>query len=99
MDTIKPIPDPGNQLESDNFIIRHHKRESRGQPFPSREPQGINKQTRMTSEQKQDSKNAFKCDRGPIFQVSNFNRNLTQFRPSEIHCQPDPTERNCSHTM
>ena len=38
----------------------------------------------------------FKCDRGPTFQVTNLNRNHTQFRPSEIHCQPDPTERNGS---
>ena len=30
------IPDPGYQWESDNFTIRHHKREPRGQPFPSR---------------------------------------------------------------
>ena len=29
-------PDPGYQLESDNVTIRHHKREPRGQPFPSR---------------------------------------------------------------
>ena len=28
--------DPGYQWESDNFTIRHHKREPRGQPFPSR---------------------------------------------------------------
>ena len=40
---------------------------------------------------------SIKCDRGPIFQVTNLNRNLTQLRPSEIHCQPDPTEQNCSH--
>ena len=40
--------------------------------------------------------NTFKCDRGPILQVTNLKRNLTQFRPSEIHCQPDPTERNGS---
>ena len=26
-------PDPGYQWESDNFTIRHHKREPRGQPF------------------------------------------------------------------
>ena len=26
----------GYQWESDNFKIRHHKREPRGQPFPSR---------------------------------------------------------------
>ena len=25
---------------------------------------------------------SLKCDRGPIFQVANLNRNLTQFRPS-----------------
>ena len=29
-------PDPGYQWESDNVTIRHHKREPRGQPFPSR---------------------------------------------------------------
>ena len=29
----------------------------------------------------------FKCDGGQIFQVTNLNRNLTQLRPSEIHCQ------------
>ena len=29
-------PDPGYQWESDNFTIRHHKREARGQPFSSR---------------------------------------------------------------
>ena len=35
-------------------------------------------------------------NRGPIFKFTNLNRNLTQFRPSEIHCQLDPTERNGS---
>ena len=29
-------PDPGYQWERDNITIRHHKREPRGQPFPSR---------------------------------------------------------------
>ena len=29
-------PFPGYQWESDNFTIRHHKQESRGQPLPSR---------------------------------------------------------------
>ena len=29
-------PDLGYQWESDNVTIRHHKREPRGQPFPSR---------------------------------------------------------------
>ena len=29
-------PDPGYQWESDNVTIRHHKRQPRGQPFPSR---------------------------------------------------------------
>ena len=28
--------DPRYRWESDNVTIRHHKRESRGQPFPSR---------------------------------------------------------------
>ena len=34
---------------------------------------------------------SFKCDRGPIFQVANLNRNITLFRLTEIHCQPDRT--------
>ena len=50
-------PDPGYQWESDNFTIRHHKRQPRGQPFPSRWPQGINKQTRTKALQKQDWNN------------------------------------------
>ena len=29
-------PDPGYQCESDKLTVRHHKREPRGQPFPSR---------------------------------------------------------------
>ena len=33
----------------------------------------------------------FKCDSGPNFQVANLNRNLTQFKPSEIHFQPSQT--------
>ena len=33
---LSTTPDPGYQWESDNFAIRHHKQESRGQPFPSR---------------------------------------------------------------
>ena len=38
----------------------------------------------------------FKYDKGPIFQVSNLHRYLTQIRPSEIHYQPSPTARNGS---
>ena len=34
---------------------------------------------------------SFICDRVPIFQVANLNRNLTRFTPSEIHYQPDST--------
>ena len=37
--------------ERDNVTIRHHKLEPRGQPFPSRWPQGINKQTCMKAQQ------------------------------------------------
>ena len=29
-------PDRGYQMESDKNTIKHHKREPRGQPFPSR---------------------------------------------------------------
>ena len=39
-------PDPGYQWESNKLTIRLHKREPRGQPFPSTWPQGINIQTR-----------------------------------------------------
>ena len=50
-------PDPEYQWECDNITIRHHKRESRGQPFPSRWPQGINRQTRTKAYQNQDRYN------------------------------------------
>ena len=40
-----------------------------------------------------------KCDKSPIFQVTNLYRNLTQFRPSEIHYQPGPTAENGSLDM
>ena len=60
IDTIKPTPDRGFQLESDTFTIRHHTRETRGQPFPIRGPQGINKQTRTKAWQKQDRKMSLK---------------------------------------
>ena len=33
---LSTTPDLGYQWESDNVTIRHHKRESKGQPFPSR---------------------------------------------------------------
>ena len=33
---LRTSPDPGYQWASDNFTIIHHKREPRGQPFPSR---------------------------------------------------------------
>ena len=37
-ESIQPstTPDPGYQWESDNVTIRYHKREPRGQPFPSK---------------------------------------------------------------
>ena len=38
--------DPGYQWKRDKLTVRHHKREQRGQPFPSRWPQGTYKQTR-----------------------------------------------------
>ena len=37
--------DHGYQWESDKLTVIHHKREPRGQPFPSRLPEGTNKQT------------------------------------------------------
>ena len=50
-------PDPGYQWESDNLKIRHNKREPRGQPFPSRCPQGIDKQTHTKAQQIHDRNN------------------------------------------
>ena len=50
-------PDPGYQWESDNVTIRHHKQEPRGQPFPSRWPQGIKKTDVHESITKQDRNN------------------------------------------
>ena len=41
----------------------------------------------------------FKCDRDPIFQVTNLNRNLTHFWPSEIHYHQDQAARNGSPDM
>ena len=38
-------------------------------------------------------------NRGPLFQVANLNRNLTQIMPSEIHYQRDPTVVNGSVDM
>ena len=35
-DQESPTPGPGYQWESDKLTVGHHKRESRGQPFPSR---------------------------------------------------------------
>ena len=54
---ISTTSDPGYQREIGNVTIRHHKRGPRGQPFPSRWPQGINKQTRTKANQKQDTNN------------------------------------------
>ena len=61
-------------------------------PFPAGDHKApINRRARNHSKIKTE-KMSFKCDRGPTFQVTNLNRNPTQFRRSEIHCQPDPTE-------
>ena len=38
-------PDPGYHMGSDTNTSKHHKQEPRGQPFPSRLPQGSNEQT------------------------------------------------------
>ena len=42
---ISTTPDPGYQWENDKLTVRYHKREQRGQPFPSRRPQSTYKQT------------------------------------------------------
>ena len=67
-------------------------------PFPVADHKAlINRRARKHNKNKTERNGIpFKCDRGRIFQVTNLNRNLTKFRLSEIHCQPDPTERNCS---
>ena len=38
--------------ESDKNTIKHHKQEPRGQPFPSRGPQGSNEQTQKHNKHK-----------------------------------------------
>ena len=43
--------------QSDKHTIRRHKRGPRGQSFPGRWPQGINKQTRVKAKQTQDRNN------------------------------------------
>ena len=48
---------------------------------------------------RENTQKSFKCDKGPIFQVANLKRNLTWFRPLEIHYQPDPTAQNGSLDM
>ena len=45
------------QDTNDKLTVRYHKREPRGQPFPSRWPQGTNKQTHTKAKQTQDRKN------------------------------------------
>ena len=55
----------------------------------------INRRTRKHNKSKT-KKLSFKCDRGPNFSGYKFEQKSHKFRPSEIHFQPDPTERNCS---
>ena len=43
---LSTTPDQEYQWENDKITFIHHKREPRGQPFPSRRPQGKNKLTR-----------------------------------------------------
>ena len=43
--------------ESDKNTIEHHKREPRGQPFPSSRPQGSNEQTRKHDKHKTNNTN------------------------------------------
>ena len=45
-------PDPGYQWVSDNFTIRHHKRERRGQPFPSDHKASINRRAQKHNKNK-----------------------------------------------
>ena len=46
--------------ESDKLTVKHHKREPRGQPFPSRRPQSAYKQTCTKAKQTQDRKKTHK---------------------------------------
>ena len=52
----RSAPDLGHQRESNKLTARHHKQELRGQPPPSRRPQGTYKQTRTKVRQSQDRK-------------------------------------------
>ena len=50
-------PDPGYQWESDKLTVRHHKREPRGQPFPSRSPQSTYNRRAQTHSKSKAEKN------------------------------------------
>ena len=45
-------PDPGYQWESDNFTIRNHKREPRGQPIADDHKASINRRAQKHKENK-----------------------------------------------
>ena len=51
------IDGPGYQWENNKLTTRHHKRETRGQPFHSTRPQGNNKQTHTKALQTHDRNN------------------------------------------
>ena len=54
IDTIKYHTWPRTPMGKWQTHSRHHKREARGQPFPSRWPQSTHKQTRTKTQQTQD---------------------------------------------
>ena len=88
--------DTNEQVTTSQLDITNESQEV--SPFPAADHKAsVNRRARKHNKNKTEKNDiSFKCDRGPIFQGTNLNRNLTQFRLSEIHCQPDPTEGNCS---
>ena len=91
---IKPTPDPGYQLESDTFTIDITNESQEVSPFQAGDHKAsINRRARKHNKNK--TEKCYLNVTGVQF-YRHLNRNLTQFRPSEIHCQSDPTGRNCS---
>ena len=53
INTIKPTPDPGYQLESDTFTIKHHKKSQEVSPFQTGDHKAsINRRTRKHNKNK-----------------------------------------------
>ena len=86
------IKDSNEKVTTSQLDITNQSQEA--SPFPAGDhKESINRRAQKHNKNKTE-KMAFHLNVTGVqfFQVTNLNRNLTQFRPSEIHCQPDPTK-------